>query len=125
MNWICALFVYNTYNTVYFSGYCGADIKSLCAEAALCALRKRYPQIYTTTEKLQLDVSSIKMTARDFMFAMQKIVPASQRAVVSPGQALNCIIQPLLQNTLCNILEALKKVFPHMEEGIKHKEPGA
>ncbi|XP_073488315.1 ATPase family AAA domain-containing protein 2 [Aquarana catesbeiana] len=104
-------------------GYCGADIKSLCAEAALCALRKRYPQIYTTTEKLQLDVSSIKMTARDFMFAMQKIVPASQRAVVSPGQALNCIIQPLLQNTLCNILEALKKVFPHMEEGIKHKEP--
>ncbi|XP_040210857.1 ATPase family AAA domain-containing protein 2 isoform X2 [Rana temporaria] len=104
-------------------GYCGADVKSLCAEAALCALRKRYPQIYTTTEKLQLDVSSIKMTARDFMFAMQKIVPASQRAVVSPGQALSCIIQPLLQNTLCNILEALKKVFPHMEEGIKHKKP--
>nr|DBA24004.1 TPA: hypothetical protein GDO54_011714 [Pyxicephalus adspersus] len=104
-------------------GYCGADIKSLCSEAALCALRKRYPQIYTTTDKLQLDVSSIKITARDFMFAMQKIVPASQRAVVSPGQALSSIIQPLLQGTLHKTLEALKKVFPHMEEGLKHKEP--
>ncbi|OPJ69941.1 hypothetical protein AV530_010258 [Patagioenas fasciata monilis] len=27
-------------------GYCGAGIKSLCAEAALCALRRCYPQIY-------------------------------------------------------------------------------
>ncbi|KAM4687876.1 ATPase family AAA domain-containing protein 2 isoform 2-T2 [Discoglossus pictus] len=100
-------------------GYCGADIKSVCAEAALCALRRRYPQIYTTTEKLQLDVSSIKISARDFVVAMQKIVPASQRAVVSPGQALSSIIQPLLQNTLKNILGALNRVFPHVDEVIK------
>ncbi|XP_068094091.1 ATPase family AAA domain-containing protein 2 [Hyperolius riggenbachi] len=104
-------------------GYCGADIKSLCSEAALCALRKRYPQIYTTTDKLQLDVSSVKITARDFLVAMQKIVPASQRAVASPGQALSCIVQPLLQNTLNCTLEALKKVFPHAEEGLKEREP--
>ncbi|KAM8966813.1 ATPase family AAA domain-containing protein 2-like [Pelodytes ibericus] len=103
-------------------GYCGADIKSLCAEATLCALRRRYPQIYTTTEKLQLDVSSIQITARDFVVAMQKIVPASQRAVVSPGQALSSIIQPLLQNTLLSILDALKKVFPHVEEGLKKRK---
>uniref|UniRef100_A0A8C5MX23 ATPase family AAA domain-containing protein 2 n=1 Tax=Leptobrachium leishanense TaxID=445787 RepID=A0A8C5MX23_9ANUR len=101
-------------------GYCGADIKSVCAEAALCALRRRYPQIYTTTDKLQLDVSSINITARDFVVAMQKIVPASQRAVVSPGQALSAIIQPLLQNTLQNILGALKRVFPHANEGLKN-----
>ncbi|KAM4704921.1 ATPase family AAA domain-containing protein 2 [Rhinophrynus dorsalis] len=100
-------------------GYCGADIKSVCAEAALCALRRRYPQIYTTTEKLQLDVSSIKITARDFVVAMQKIVPASQRAVVSPGQALSSVIEPLLKNTLQNLLKALKRVFPHVDEAIK------
>ncbi|XP_040835280.1 ATPase family AAA domain-containing protein 2 isoform X6 [Ochotona curzoniae] len=47
-------------------GYCGADIKSICAEAALCALRRRYPQIYTTSEKLQLDLSSINISAKDF-----------------------------------------------------------
>lgn len=26
-------------------GYCGADIKALCTEAVLVALRQRYPQI--------------------------------------------------------------------------------
>ncbi|XP_077127288.1 ATPase family AAA domain-containing protein 2 isoform X1 [Ranitomeya variabilis] len=103
-------------------GYCGADIKSVCAEAALCALRRRYPQIYTTSDKLLLDISTIKITAKDFILAMQKIVPASQRAVVSPGQALSSIIQPLLQSTLHNILVALRKVFPHADEGLKSKE---
>uniref|UniRef100_A0A8B9NHE4 ATPase family AAA domain-containing protein 2 n=1 Tax=Accipiter nisus TaxID=211598 RepID=A0A8B9NHE4_9AVES len=96
-------------------GYCGADIKSLCAEAALCALRRRYPQIYKSSEKLQLDVSSIKITAKDFVTAMQKIVPASQRAVASPGQALSPISKPLFENTLESILQALQRVFPHAE----------
>ncbi|XP_044149184.1 ATPase family AAA domain-containing protein 2 [Bufo gargarizans] len=103
-------------------GYCGADIKSVCAEAALCALRRRYPQIYTTSDKLLLDISSIKITAKDFILAMQKIVPASQRAVISPGQALSSIVQPLLQNILMNILVTLRKVFPHAEEGLKNKK---
>ncbi|XP_021039506.1 ATPase family AAA domain-containing protein 2 isoform X2 [Mus caroli] len=98
-------------------GYCGADIKSICAEAALCALRRRYPQIYTTSEKLQLDLSSITISAKDFEAAMQKIRPASQRAVTSPGQALSAIVKPLLQNTVHMILEALQKVFPHVEVG--------
>lgn len=97
------------------TGYCGADIKSICAEAALCALRRRYPQIYTTSEKLQLDLSSINISAKDFEMAMQKIIPASQRAVASPGQALSAIVKPLLQNTVHMILEALQKVFPHVE----------
>uniref|UniRef100_A0A5F9CS40 Bromo domain-containing protein n=1 Tax=Oryctolagus cuniculus TaxID=9986 RepID=A0A5F9CS40_RABIT len=98
-------------------GYCGADIKSICAEAALCALRRRYPQIYTTSEKLQLDLSSINISAKDFEVAMQKMIPASQRAVTSPGQALSAIVRPLLQSTVHKILEALQKVFPHAEIG--------
>ncbi|XP_020369243.1 ATPase family AAA domain-containing protein 2 isoform X2 [Rhincodon typus] len=100
-------------------GYCGADIKSVCAEAALCALRRRYPQIYAINEKLQLDVSSINIKAQDFLMAMQKIVPASQRMVASPGQALSFVIRPLLENTFSQILEALKKVFPHAEQDLK------
>ncbi|NXE48631.1 ATAD2 protein, partial [Casuarius casuarius] len=100
-------------------GYCGADIKSVCAEAALCALRRRYPQIYRSSEKLQLDITSIKITAKDFVMAMQKTVPASQRAVASPGQALSHISKPLLENTLERILEALQRVFPHAELGLK------
>uniref|UniRef100_A0A674JEA5 ATPase family AAA domain-containing protein 2 n=1 Tax=Terrapene triunguis TaxID=2587831 RepID=A0A674JEA5_9SAUR len=96
-------------------GYCGADIKSICSEAALCALRRRYPQIYTSSEKLQLDISSIKITAKDFVVAMQKTIPASQRAVTSPGQALSAISKPLLEKTLHRILGALQRVFPHVE----------
>ncbi|XP_077872859.1 ATPase family AAA domain-containing protein 2 isoform X5 [Ictidomys tridecemlineatus] len=96
-------------------GYCGADIKSVCAEAALSALRRRYPQIYTTSEKLQLDLSSINISAKDFEVAMQKMIPASQRAVTSPGQALSAIVKPLLQSTVQKILEALQRVFPHVD----------
>ncbi|KAM8804342.1 ATPase family AAA domain-containing protein 2-like [Eudromia elegans] len=99
-------------------GYCGADIKAACAEAALRALRRRYPQIYKSTEKLQLDASSIKITARDFVMAMEKMVPASQRSVSSPAQALSPILKPLLKKTLKRILQALQRVFPHAAPSI-------
>nr|XP_033792234.1 ATPase family AAA domain-containing protein 2B isoform X2 [Geotrypetes seraphini] len=96
-------------------GYCGADIKALCTEAALIALRRRYPQIYASSQKLQLDVSSVVLGAQDFYHAMKNIVPASQRAVMSPGHALSAIIRPLLERTFSNILAVLYKVFPHAE----------
>ncbi|KAM8799884.1 ATPase family AAA domain-containing protein 2-like [Eudromia elegans] len=100
-------------------GYCGADIKAACAEAALRALRRRYPQIYKSTEKLQLHASSIKITAKDFVMAMEKMVPASQRSVSSPAQALSPILKPLLNKTLKRILQALQRVFPHAELVLK------
>ncbi|XP_059690467.1 ATPase family AAA domain-containing protein 2-like [Gavia stellata] len=106
-------------------GYCGADIKCLCAEAALCALRRRYPQIYKSSEKLQLDIASIKITAKDFVMAMQKTVPASRRAVASPGRALSPISKPLLENTLARILQALQRVFPHAELALKKDQQNA
>ncbi|XP_036411233.1 ATPase family AAA domain-containing protein 2-like isoform X1 [Megalops cyprinoides] len=99
-------------------GYCGADIKAVCAEAALCALRRRYPQIYATSQKLQLDVASISIESRDFLTAMKKTVPASQRAVSSPAKALTPIIQPLLGTTLASILDSLQKLFPHARQGL-------
>uniref|UniRef100_A0A8C2TK71 ATPase family AAA domain-containing protein 2 n=1 Tax=Coturnix japonica TaxID=93934 RepID=A0A8C2TK71_COTJA len=96
-------------------GYCGADIKALCTEAALIALRRRYPQIYVSSQKLQLDVSSVVLSAQDFYHAMQNIVPASQRAVTSSGHALSPVIRPLLERTFADLLQALHKVFPHAE----------
>ncbi|POI31211.1 hypothetical protein CIB84_005038, partial [Bambusicola thoracicus] len=96
-------------------GYCGADIKALCTEAALIALRRRYPQIYVSSQKLQLDVSSVVLSAQDFYHAMQNIVPASQRAVTSSGHALSPVIRPLLERTFADLLEVLHKVFPHAE----------
>ncbi|XP_067304167.1 ATPase family AAA domain-containing protein 2-like isoform X1 [Pseudorasbora parva] len=102
-------------------GYCGADIKAVCAEAALCALRRCYPQIYASSQKLLLDVESISVTGRDFLSAMRKIVPASQRAVASPAKALTSVIAPLLSSALNNAMEMLKKLFPHVEQGLKKK----
>ncbi|XP_064412420.1 ATPase family AAA domain-containing protein 2B [Latimeria chalumnae] len=96
-------------------GYCGADIKALCTEAALVALRRRYPQIYGSSQKLQLDVSSIVLSAQDFYYAMKNIVPASQRAVMSCGHALSPLMRPLLENTFTKILAVLHRVFPHAE----------
>nr|XP_020490645.1 ATPase family AAA domain-containing protein 2 isoform X1 [Labrus bergylta] len=102
-------------------GYCGADIKAVCSEAALCALRRRYPQIYSSSQKLVLDVNSIAITNKDFMCAMSKMVPAAQRAVVSPAKALIPAIRPLLSAALQNILTTVSRVFPHAEQGLKRR----
>ncbi|NXY03399.1 ATAD2 protein, partial [Pteruthius melanotis] len=100
-------------------GYCGADIKALCAETGLCALRHRYPQLYESRERLQINMDSIKIKANDFSMAMQKTVPASRRTVPSPGRALSAISKPLLKNTLERILQTLQRVFPHAELALK------
>uniref|UniRef100_A0A8C1ZEU1 ATPase family AAA domain-containing protein 2 n=1 Tax=Cyprinus carpio TaxID=7962 RepID=A0A8C1ZEU1_CYPCA len=105
-------------------GYCGADIKAVCSEAALCALRRRYPQIYASSQKLLLDVESISVSGRDFLSAMTKIVPASQRAVASPAKALTPVIEPLLSSALNKAMEMLQRLFPHVEQGLKKKRDG-
>nr|XP_046154722.1 ATPase family AAA domain-containing protein 2B isoform X2 [Oncorhynchus gorbuscha] len=101
-------------------GYCGADIKALCTETALAALRRRYPQIYGSSVKLQLDVSTIVLGPGDFSRALRTIVPASVRAQAPPGRALSPNIRPLLANTLDTVLEVLLRVFPHAES--HHRE---
>ncbi|XP_029815152.1 ATPase family AAA domain-containing protein 2-like [Manacus vitellinus] len=100
-------------------GYCGADIKALCAEAGLCALRRCYPQIHESDKRLKIDATSIEVTAKDFAMAMQKIVPTSQRAGASPVRALPPISKPLLENTLERTLQALQRAFPHAELALK------
>ncbi|KAL6108851.1 atad2 [Pungitius sinensis] len=102
-------------------GYCGADIKALCSEAALCALRRRYPQIYLSSQKLVLDVDSIAIISKDFMSAMSKMVPAAQRAVVSPAKDLIPAIRPLLSATLQDVIHTVSRLFPHAEQCLKRK----
>ncbi|XP_062323855.1 ATPase family AAA domain-containing protein 2B isoform X1 [Osmerus eperlanus] len=97
-------------------GYCGADIKALCTEAALASLRRRYPQIYGSSVKLQLDVSSIVLGPQDFSRALRAIIPASQRALAPPGRALSPALRPLLAGALADILGSLFRVFPHAEQ---------
>uniref|UniRef100_UPI0037E736EF ATPase family AAA domain-containing protein 2B n=1 Tax=Semicossyphus pulcher TaxID=241346 RepID=UPI0037E736EF len=96
-------------------GYCGADIKALCTEAALVALRRRYPQIYGSSVKLKLDITSIVLGPGDFSKAMRTIVPASQRALAPPGRALSPTLRPLLASSFSLVLKALLRVFPHAQ----------
>uniref|UniRef100_A0A8C9XDQ2 ATPase family AAA domain-containing protein 2 n=1 Tax=Sander lucioperca TaxID=283035 RepID=A0A8C9XDQ2_SANLU len=96
-------------------GYCGADIKALCTETALAALRRRYPQIYGSSVKLKLDVGSIVLGPGDFSKAMRTIVPASQRALAPPGRALSPALRPLLASSFSLLLKALLRVFPHAQ----------
>ncbi|KAH9508111.1 ATPase AAA domain-containing protein 2B [Bulinus truncatus] len=93
-------------------GYCGADLKSLCTEAAMLALRRRYPQIYMTNEALQIDVTSINISARDFFDAVNNIIPTAQRSVNTPTRALPPRVQPLLLRQLNNAINTLKDIFP-------------
>lgn len=61
------------------------------------------------------------MSGRDFLSAMRKMVPASQRAVASPAKALTSVIEPLLSSALNNAMEMLQRLFPHVEQGLKKK----
>lgn len=119
--------VNRSFNVVHdcVSGYCGADIRAVCAEATLCALRRCYPQIYATSQKLPLDVSAITVGSCDFMAAMGKMSPASHRLVASPAKPLSAVVSPLLGATLREILQAVQRLFPHAEQGTRRtREPG-
>lgn len=87
-------------------------MKALCTEAALHALRRRYPQIYTSQEKLELDVSSIDVSAKDFHRATQAIVPTTQRSMTCPARSLVHHVRPLLSAVMSDVLQLLQTVFP-------------
>ena len=84
-------------------GYCGADIKALCAESTIIALKRRYPQIYKSRNKLLLNIDEINITLKDFNRAIKKIVPAAQRSVKSNSRPLCFTVKPLLNLSLIHI----------------------
>jgi SpoVK/Ycf46/Vps4 family AAA+-type ATPase len=93
-------------------GYCGADLKALCAESALVALRRIYPQIYASSEKLVINPERILVQPRDFLQAMEKITPASQRVELSPACPLSPAIHCLLSRHMKQLITVLEFVFP-------------
>lgn len=84
-------------------GYGGADLRALCTEAALNAVQRRYPQIYKSNEKLQIDPQSINVSAKDFMISVKNMVPSSERSASSGAAALPKQIEPLLRHPLDEI----------------------
>lgn len=114
-------------------GYCGADIKSLCTEAVLVALRHRYPQIssfnhlfvyvitnvlidfikiYESSEKLKINLDSIFVERPHFVHAMQALTPASHRSALIHAIPLSPAFSPLLENTLAKLVRVAQSLFP-------------
>jgi len=61
-------------------GYTGADIKSLCREAALKSIRRYLPEIDLETEKIPSDVlQSMQIKLIDFYDALHDVIPTAMR----------------------------------------------
>ena len=62
------------------NGYTGADMKSLCREAAMRSIRRYLPEIDLETEKIPTKVlQSMEVRLTDFYDAMREVVPTAMR----------------------------------------------
>lgn len=93
-------------------GYGGADLRALCTEAALNAVQRRYPQIYKSDQKLLIDPKKIDVTPKDFMLAIKKIVPSSERSASSGATPLPKTVEPLLRRPFSDIKTILSEILP-------------
>lgn len=87
----------------------------------MLALRRRYPQVYHSKDKLLLDLSQINVERRDFDQAVQRLVPASQRSATASGKPLSSIVSPLLQTQLQQLIKATQHIFPEGMSTLKLK----
>lgn len=94
-------------------GYGGADLRALCTEAALNSIQRKYPQIYQTNDKLLVHPEKVKVIAKDFMNALEKIVPSSARSTSSGSAPLPAYLKPLLSNTFDEAVNRLNKLLPN------------
>ncbi|KAI3832062.1 hypothetical protein MKX03_008941 [Papaver bracteatum] len=95
-------------------GYCGADLKALCTEAAIQAFREKYPQVYTSDDKFLIDVDSIKVEKYHFLQAMSTITPAAHRGSVVQSRPLSLVVAPCLQRHLQKVMGHISEAFPNL-----------
>ncbi|GME37851.1 ATPase AAA+ type core [Neofusicoccum parvum] len=93
-------------------GYGGADLRALCTEAAVNAVQGTFPQIYQSNKKLVIDTDKIKVSAKDFMISVNKIVPSSQRSSSFGAAPLPKSTTPLLKPQLEEIIRIIDEVIP-------------
>ena len=108
------------------AGYCGADIKSLCAEAALITFRRVYPQVYSQNTRLNVDTSKLFVSRGDLAAAMTKIIPASRRVATASTVAcpLDAMHAELLAKPFQAAVRAVGALFPPAAEaeGARQRE---
>ncbi|KAK2577983.1 hypothetical protein KPH14_008415 [Odynerus spinipes] len=94
------------------TGYCGSDLRALCTEAVLQGLRRTYPQIYMTSNRLLLDPGRVEVKKQDFMQASSILIPSSQRVTPCAGRKLQPFMEPLLGPPLEELISLIKGIFP-------------
>ncbi|KAI4370401.1 hypothetical protein MLD38_018756 [Melastoma candidum] len=93
-------------------GYCGADLKALCTEAAIRAFRERYPQVYTSDDRFLIDVESVKVEKYHFTEAMSTITPAAHRGSIVQSRPLSSAVAPCLKRHLQAAMSYIADIFP-------------
>ena len=103
-------------------GYGGADLRSLCTEAALNSIQRTYPQIYSSNDKLLIDATKIKVNAKDFMLSIKKIIPSSERSTSSGAAPVPKVVEPLLRSQLDQIKKILDGLIPSKKKATALEE---
>ena len=105
-------------------GYTGADIKSLCREAALKAIRRFLPEIDLETEKISAEIlQSLEIGISDFYDALHEVVPTAMREfyVERPKVFWSNVggLEEVKKSLQENIIVALKEPQKFYNMGIK------
>ncbi|ORY70114.1 uncharacterized protein BCR38DRAFT_481258 [Pseudomassariella vexata] len=97
-------------------GFGGADLRALCTEAAMNAIQRTYPQIYSSKEKLIVDPDKISIHMADFSLSKKKIIPSSERSSTSGAAPLPKSIEPLLRTSFKSITSILDDILPRKKK---------
>ena len=105
-------------------GYTGADIKSLCREAAMKSIRRYLPEINLETEKISSQVlKSMEIKLIDFYDAMHQVVPTAMREfyVERPKVWWHDVggLEETKQSLRDNLILAMKEPEKFLKMGIK------
>ena len=69
--------------------FTGADLGAVCAEATMVAIRRVFPQLYETSEKLQINPNRLRVLSGDFLEALKKVTPSSNRTAFLQSNAIH------------------------------------
>ncbi len=105
-------------------GYTGADIKSLCREAAMKSIRRYLPEIDLESEKISSEVlQSMQIKLIDFYDAMHEVVPTAMREfyVERPKVWWHDVggLEDVKEALVDNLISAMKDPTKFTKMGIK------
>eukprot|EP00835_Amoeboradix_gromovi_P003116 NODE_195_length_15388_cov_0.563926.p1 type:complete len:1192 gc:universal NODE_195_length_15388_cov_0.563926:5614-2039(-) len=99
--------------------YCGADMKYMCTEAAMIAIRRNCPFIYNNTDSnTSWDFSSLSVTRHDFIQAVASTIPSSLRNInVSSLRPLLPSDALLVQHNISLLVNAINHIQHTLTNG--------